>query len=68
MPIRDRRLLEFTTDIEPLPSAQVELLCEDHNGTYVLPFPCCRAEGEWRNKTTDEVLQAEILGWRTWRP
>jgi hypothetical protein len=67
MAVRKARLLEFTTDIEPPPSAKVELLCEDHNGTYVLPFPCYRAEGEWHNKTTDEVLQADILGWRTWR-
>ena len=67
MALRSVRLMEFTTEIEPLPSAKVELLCEDHNGTYVLPFPCYRAEGEWHNKTTDEVLQADVLGWRTWR-
>jgi hypothetical protein len=67
MAVRKTRLMEFTTDIERLPSAKVELLCEDHNGTYVPPFPCYRAKGEWHNMRTDEVLQADILGWRTWR-
>jgi hypothetical protein len=67
MALRSARLMEFTTDIEPLAGVEVELLCEDHNGTYLLPFPCYRAEGEWHNVTTDEILQADILGWRTWR-
>ena len=59
MAVRKARLTEFTTDIEPLAGVEVELLCEDHNGTYVLPFPCYRAEGEWHNKTTGDVLQVE---------
>jgi hypothetical protein len=67
MALRSARLMEFTTDIEPLAGVEVELLCEDHNGTYLLPFPCYRADGEWHNVRTDEVLQADILGWRTWR-
>ncbi len=61
------RLAEFTTDEEPRPGSEVELLCEDHNGTYVLPFPCHRAEGAWINTKTDEDVQVEVIGWRAWK-
>lgn len=42
MATRAERLAEFTTDKEPQPGSEVELLCEDHNATYVLPFSCQR--------------------------
>jgi len=40
MATRERRLSEFNTG-QPSDHA-VELLCEDHNGTYVLPYLCER--------------------------
>jgi hypothetical protein len=40
-----------------------ELLCQDHVGTYVLPF-LCRWDGAWRNGATGGVIAAEVLGWR----
>jgi hypothetical protein len=61
------RLSEFTTDEEPQPGSTVELLCGDHNGTYVLPFPCHLIEGAWCNAQTGENVQAEVLGWRSWQ-
>jgi hypothetical protein len=67
MVTRTERLAEFATDEEPQPGFEVELLCEDHNGTYVLPFPCHRTEGAWRNRRTGENVQAEVLGWRAWQ-
>lgn|GEM_PF-1622385 len=66
MATRAERLAGFTTDREPQPGCDVELLCEDHNGTYVLPFPCRRAEGTWLNPKTGENVEAEVLGWRAW--
>jgi hypothetical protein len=42
----------------------VELLCVDHYGTYVVPFPCRRAEDAWRNHETNEVIEAKVAGWR----
>ena len=64
MATRTERLAEFTTATEPQPGLHVELLCEDHSGTYVLPFPCHREGEAWRNSQTGEILQAEIVGWR----
>ena len=68
MATRAERLAEFTTDREPRPGSEAELLCEDHRGTYVLPFACRRVEGTWVNTYTDEDLQAEVIGWRAWPP
>ncbi len=66
MVTREVRIAEFTTDEEPRPTDEVELLCEDHRGTYVLPFPCRRSEHTWWNKQTGEKVEAEVLGWRPW--
>jgi hypothetical protein len=39
MVTRQQRMDEFDSDGEPPAGELMELLCEDHNGTYVLPFP-----------------------------
>jgi hypothetical protein len=67
MATRTERLAEFTTDADPQPGLEVELLCEDHNGTYLLPFSCHRAEGAWLNKATGEEVQVRAVGWRVWK-
>jgi len=67
MATRAERLADFTTDREPQPGCEVELLCEDHNGTYVLPFPCQRVKGAWLNIKTGEDVEAGVLGWRDWK-
>jgi hypothetical protein len=43
----------------------LELLCEDHAGTYTLPYACRWRDGEWRNAKTGTVIQAKVVGWRT---
>jgi hypothetical protein len=52
MATRQDRLDEFRQDTPPL-RRPVELLCEDHCGTYALPFPC-----EW----ADSVAQLDNPG------
>jgi hypothetical protein len=64
MVTRTARLKDFKTDGYPVSGLPVEALAEDHVGTYILPFPCKHINGEWRNATTGEVVQASILGWR----
>jgi len=66
MATRAGRLAEFTTDWEPQAASDIELLCEDHNGTYVLPFPCHRQGGVWFNSKTGEAVESEVVGWRSW--
>jgi hypothetical protein len=64
MVTRTVRLKDFRTDGYPGSGLQVQVLAEDHVGTYILPFPCRRINGQWRNGTTGEAVQASILGWR----
>ena len=58
------RIAQFIVDRLPDKGSPVEVLCVDHNGTYVVPFPCRRAEDAWRNCETNEIIEAEVAGWR----
>jgi len=59
-----RRLSDFISDRYPDDEVSVEALCKDKNGTYVIPYACCRFDDEWRNFETDETVTANIIGWR----
>jgi hypothetical protein len=65
MPSLKGRLAQFVTDRFPNEEVPVEALCRDNRGTYVLPYPCCRVDEEWRNFQTDETVLAAVIGWRT---
>ena len=41
-----------------------ELLCEDHVGTYVIPFPCQWRDGNWQSVETNDRIVATVVGWR----
>jgi hypothetical protein len=58
------RMAEFVVDRLPADETPVELLCLDHNGTYVLPFLCRNVSGDWINTRTGERIQAQVAGWR----
>ena len=60
----DDRIAEFIVDQFPDEGSPVELLCVDHIGTYVVPYPCRRVENAWRNVETNEVIEAGVAGWR----
>jgi hypothetical protein len=64
MVTRSERLGDFVTDRDPAPDISVELLCEDHVGTYVLPFLCRREDAAWLNGKTGEPIEAVVVGWR----
>ena len=49
MATREKRLAEFNGAGEPPPDQPVQVLCEDHSGTYQLPFACRFVDGAWRN-------------------
>ncbi len=66
MVTREDRLVGFETVIAPDADAILEMLCEDHNGTYLLPFPCRLTNGELHNATTGELLTMQAIGWRPW--
>jgi hypothetical protein len=68
MATRNERLSKF--DKGPPPADKpLELLCEDHAGTYVLPYLCEWRDGVWRSTSMGTVIEATVVGWRiTHRP
>ena len=64
MVTRQQRLNDFESDGQPPAGELMELLCEDHNGTYVLPFPCRWVDGAWRSIRSDHQIDANVIGWR----
>ncbi|WP_314947323.1 hypothetical protein [Bradyrhizobium cosmicum] len=64
MATRDRRLAEFDGAGEPPAGLPVEVLCEDHSGTYQLPFACRYVEGRWQNDAAGVAVEATVIGWR----
>jgi hypothetical protein len=42
------------------------LLCEDHVGTYALPYLCEWSGGVWRNLRTGEPVKCGVVAWREW--
>ena len=64
MATRERRLAEFNGHGDPAPDQAVQVLCEDHSGTYQLPFPCKYVDGGWRNAESGSVVEAAVVGWR----
>jgi hypothetical protein len=64
MATRERRLAEFNGNGEPPPDQPVQVLCEDHSGTYQLPFACRWVDGEWRNNESGGIVEATVVGWR----
>lgn len=64
MATRQHRLAEFDGEGEPPIGAPVELLCEDHVGTYAIPFPCEWSNGGWRGIKSGERIEATVVGWR----
>ncbi len=64
MVTRSDRLAGYVTEGTPDAGRPAELLCTDHIGTYVVPFPCRYENGMWRNIGTGERIEAEVVGWR----
>jgi hypothetical protein len=64
MATRQERIGAFTHDGVPPAEVPLELLCEDHVGTYVIPFLCRWKSGAWQSVTTNTPIEATVVGWR----
>jgi hypothetical protein len=63
MATREHRLSSFNCG--PAPEGKpVVLLCEDHAGTYLLPYDCQWKDGAWRGYENENALEAKVVGWR----
>ena len=65
MATRQQRIDAFIHDGEPPVDQPLEILCEDHVGTYVVPFLCRWSSGDWKNAETGDRIEAVVIGWRT---
>ena len=63
MASRQERLGEFSEAMPPL-RKPVQLLCEDHCGTYVAPFVCERRNDAWYRIGSTKRVEANVIGWR----
>jgi hypothetical protein len=64
MPDRPNRLAQFINDRLPSAEEAVQVLCEDHVGTYTLPFLCRWTTNAWINTATSAPIEADVVGWR----
>jgi hypothetical protein len=65
MVTRQERLSDFIHEGTPPIDWPLQILCEDHNGTYVVPFLCRWRDGAWRDAKADGRIEATVIGWRT---
>jgi hypothetical protein len=64
MATRQERIDAFCHDRVPPADQPLELLCEDHVGTYTIPFLCRWRNSVWQSLETDKRIEATVLGWR----
>src|SRR6266478_2828937 len=65
MATRQQRMDAFIHEGEPPADRILELLCEDHVGTYVVPFLCRWRSGDWKNVETGERISSYYNQTRT---
>jgi hypothetical protein len=63
MATRQQRLDAFVHEGDPPIGEPLKLLCEDHVGTYVIPFLCRWNGADWQSVNTGEHIQAAVIGW-----
>ena len=63
MVTRQARIEAFHEGVPPTDQS-LELLCEDHVATYVIPFLCRWRASAWQNVETGDPIEATVVGWR----
>jgi hypothetical protein len=61
---RQERIDDFIHKRSPPIDQPLQILCEDHVGTYVIPFLCRWRDGIWENAKTSGRIEATVVGWR----
>jgi hypothetical protein len=64
MATRQARLDAFPSDAERPEGQAFEILCEDHVGTYALPFLCVWRDDAWWSAESGGRIDARVVGWR----
>jgi len=61
---RLERINDFDHQGTPPVDQPLQILCEDHVGTYVVPFLCQWRDGAWQSLVTKRRIEATVVGWR----
>jgi hypothetical protein len=61
MAARQERIDAFIHEGSPPTDQPLEILCEDHVGTYVIPFLCQWTEGTWQNAKTRRRIEVVVM-------
>jgi hypothetical protein len=64
MVTRHERIDAFIHQSVPSADQPLELLCEDHVDTYVIPFLCRWSNGAWHSFDTNSPIETTVVGWR----
>jgi hypothetical protein len=64
MATRQERIDAFDHEGSPPQDQPLEILCEDHVGTYVIPFLCQWRDGVWQSLAANRRIEAKVVGWR----
>jgi hypothetical protein len=64
MVTRQERINDFYHEGTPPADQAFQILCEDHAGTYVVPFLCRWHDGAWQSVGNDRRIEATVIGWR----
>ncbi len=64
MVTRAERLRGFIADADPPFGSVIEVLCEDHVGTYLPPWLYRSTPEGLRNERTGELIEGRVIGWR----
>ena len=64
MVTRTERLQYFITAAAPPFGSVFEVVCQDHVGTYRLPWLCRSTPSGLRNERTGELIEGRVIGWR----
>jgi hypothetical protein len=62
MATRLERLNNFS-QADPPAGEPVHILCEDHHGAYIVPYPCRYVDGKWLSER-NTAISAKVVGWR----
>ena len=63
MTTRMQRIHDFS-QAEPPAGEAVQLLGEDHAGTYLIPSLCRWEDGKWVTAERGTTITAKVVGWR----
>jgi hypothetical protein len=64
MVTRQERIDDFDHEGTPPVDKPLQILCDNHVGTYVVPFLCRWRDGALQSSTTSRRIEAVVIGWR----